>query len=232
MQNPNKVLFNAFDPDAGIEYSERNLPHWFQVGSAMFVTFRTIDSLPKEVILRIQDELEDWLTTKKLPLEIASSILGRKLPNHDRLFENFGQSDRKYFRKLADRLFHFALDDCHGKCLLQNHSLAKIVADAILFHDQELYDLDCFVVMPNHVHAMVQFRSEKAKGVVGQSWMRYTARQIHFQTGDAGAFWQAEPFDHIIRSAEQFSYLQGYVAKNPIKAKLRDGEYLLWQRPV
>ncbi len=232
MNDPKKVLFNAFDPDAEIEHSERNLPHWFQVDAAMFVTFRTMDSLPKDVLLRMQRELEGWLSAKQLPLELAVSTLGVKLPNHEQLLNSLSQIDRTYFRKLADRLFHGALDECHGKCLLQRQELAKLVAEAVLHHAEELYDLDCFVVMPNHVHVIVQFHTEKAKSIVGQSWMRYTARQINLKISESGAFWQAEPFDHVIRSAEQFIYLQSYVAKNPIKARLRRGEYFLWQRPV
>ena len=62
--------------------------------------------------------------------------------------------------------------------------------------------------------------------------MRYTAREINAKSGAEGEFWQPEPFDHIIRSAAQFDYLQGYVAANPAKANLRDGEFLFWERPV
>ena len=232
MNNPKKVLFNTFDPDAEFELSERNLPHWFQVDAAMFVTFRTMDSLPKDVLLRMQRELEDWLAIKQLPTELAASTLGVKHSNHEKLLNHLSQTDRVYFRKLADRLFHSALDECHGKCLLKSQEFAKIVAESLLHHSDNLYDLDCFVVMPNHVHVIVQFRTEKARSIVGQSWMRYTARQINLKTSEAGAFWQAEPFDHVIRSAEQFLYLQSYIAMNPIKARLLSGEYLLWQRPV
>ena len=53
------VVFNALDREADIQVSERNLPHWFQVGAATFVTFRTADSLPGEVLLRMERELHD-----------------------------------------------------------------------------------------------------------------------------------------------------------------------------
>ena len=231
MEVPKKVLFNAFDRDAGIEFSLRNLPHWFQVDAAMFITFRTIDSIPREVLSRMQRELEGWLSIKKYPIELAASSVGVKLPNHEQLLNTLAFTDRKQFRKLADQLFHGGLDECHGKCVLKRLELAEIVAEAILHQNDQAYDLDCFVIMPNHVHAIVQFRSESGKSIVGQSWMRYTARRINAVIGESGAFWQPEPFDHVIRSAEQFVYLQKYVANNPTKAKLRVGEFLLWQRP-
>ena len=59
-------VFRSFDPDAELEITSRNLPHWFQVGAAMFVTFRTADSLPKEVLVRWQKELEHWLLARDL----------------------------------------------------------------------------------------------------------------------------------------------------------------------
>jgi len=230
VDEPKKVTFNAFDRDAEIEFTQRNLPHWFQADAAIFVTSRTANSLPREVLIRMQSELEEWLATKKLPVELAASTFVVKLPNHEQLLDTLSVTDRRQFRKLADQLFHVGLDECHGKCELKRPELACIVANAIMHQDGTAYDLDCFVVMPNHVHAIVQFRSDNGKSIVGQSWMRYTARKINPQIGESGAFWQAEPFDHIIRSAEQFVYLQEYVANNPTKAKLRIGEYLLWQR--
>jgi len=113
---------------------------------------------------------------------------------------------------------------------LKKPKLARIVANSLLFYDGRKYDLDRFIVMPNHVHAIVQFRTGESLDLVSESWMRYTARQINFETGDSGAFWQREPFDHIIRSLEQFEYLQKYVAENPLKANLRDGEFVFWAR--
>ena len=43
-------LFALFDPDAEVAISYRNLPHWEQPGKTYFLTFRTIDSLPKAVL--------------------------------------------------------------------------------------------------------------------------------------------------------------------------------------
>lgn len=230
MDEAQKVTFNAFDRNAEIALSHRNLPHWFQVGAAMFVTFRTADSLPREVLLRMKRELEEWLRIKKLPIEVASSMFEAKLANHEQLLDTLAITDRKLFRKLTDQMFHGALDECHGKCVLKRADLSTIVANAIVYQDLAAYDLDCFVVMPNHVHAIVQFRADCGKQIIGQSWMRYSARQINPLIGETGAFWQPEPFDHVIRSPEQFIYLRNYVANNPQKAKLRTGEFLLWER--
>ncbi|MDA1049377.1 MAG: transposase [Planctomycetota bacterium] len=152
------------------------------------------------------------------------------MPNHDELLNQLSSADRRDFKQLSDRIFHRSLDDCRGACLLRRPKLAKVVGDAMRFYQDTKYDLDRFIVMPNHVHAIVQFRVGADLKTVSQSWMRYTARKINAATGASGAFWQPEPFDHIVRGPEQFEYLQKYIAENPKKANLREGEFLYWER--
>ena len=224
------VVFNPLDREAAIDVSARNLPHWFQVGAAIFVTFRTADSLPREVLLRWHRELTEWLERNGLPVELADSTVHRHLPNHEQILDSIPVRQRRKFRQFSDRMFHCSLDECHGACKLREPGLAKIVGDAIRFGDGTQYDLDNFIVMPNHVHAIVQFRQGSGLEIVSQSWMRFTARRINSVTGESGAFWQSEPFDHIIRSSEQFCYLHDYVADNPEKAGLVPTDCLYWHR--
>ncbi len=222
------VVFNALDREAEVEVSERNLPHWFQYGAAIFVTFRTADSLPKEVIVRIALELRDWLTLHGLPPEIVDSMIESKSPDRQQLIDQLNTKQRREFKTLSDQLFHRSLDASHGACLFKVPDIAQVVADAIRNFDGERYDLDSLVIMPNHVHAIVQFRTGFNLNTIGQSWMRYTARVINKQIGRTGVLWQPEPFDHIIRSPEQFRYLHSYIADNPRKANLQSGEYIYW----
>ncbi|WP_147869501.1 transposase [Stieleria maiorica] len=232
MGTNDKPIFRSFDPLAEVFITERNLPHWFQVGAAMFITFRTADSLPKEVVLRWQRELEQWLDANQLPIELAESTVVQKSARHDELLGSLNTTQRRELKKLSDRLFHHSLDECHGECLLKRCELAELVANSLLFYDNVKYDLDRFVVMPNHVHAIVQFREGESLDVVSQSWLRYTARQINVSCQRSSAFWQPEPFDHIIRSPEQFEYLRQYVFDNPKKANLSKGEFLYFERAV
>ena len=44
--------FHLFDPEADVQIVERRLPHWSQAGAVCFLTWRTIDSLPKDVLDR------------------------------------------------------------------------------------------------------------------------------------------------------------------------------------
>jgi len=216
-------VFHAFDPNADVERSARHLPHWFQPGVAVFITFRTADSLPKKVLELWHRELLDWLRRRDLPTELAFAP--------ERLDE-LDQAHRNEFQKLRKQLWQRHLDDCHGACVLKQPAFAEEVAKSLRHFDGERYDLDSFVIMPNHVHVLVQFRPSITMRQQLTSWLRFSATQINRRLGTSGVFWQSEPFDHLIRSAEQFEYLRRYIAENPRKAKLKAGEFLYWSRDV
>jgi putative transposase len=226
----NPVIFQPLDRSADIEITDRNLPHWFQVGAVLFVTFRLADSLPRQVILRMAEELREWLRVRSLPLSLAESVLGSVGFDLQPILDQLEQAQRSEFRKLTNQLIHHALDHCHGACLLKKQAVAEIVAASIRRFDGDKYDLDSFIIMPNHVHVLVQFRQENGLHTIGQSWMRYTARKINERLGRTGVLWQPEPFDHAIRSSEQFERFQRYIVDNPIKGKLAKGDFLFWKR--
>ena len=123
--------FGVLDREADVDVRERNLPHWFQPGAATFITFRTADSLPREVHVRMQRELEQWLTSRGLPVGIAKSNDYGKVANWDTLWKELSRVQTREYNKLRHRLFQAALDDCHGECLLKQSDVASIVAEAI-----------------------------------------------------------------------------------------------------
>lgn len=205
------VEFGCLDRDAEVEVHHRNLPHWFQPGVAIFVTYRTDDSMPLDVVRRWERERKAWRDARA---------------RADRPNRN-GERD---YRRLSDRPWHDALDECHGACELRRPELAGIVGDALRYFDGVRYDLDSFVVMPNHVHLIVQFRHPYTLKRQTAGWTRYTAGEINRALGRSGVFWQGEVFDHLIRTPEQLGYLRKYIADNPRKARLKPGEYLYWSR--
>jgi REP element-mobilizing transposase RayT len=84
-------------------------------------------------------------------------------------------------------------------------------------------ELDEFVVMPNHFHALVEPAQGITLGDIVKKWKGGSAREINLACGRSGTVWQAEPFDHIVRSTAQMNHFRRYVAENPGKAKLRRG---------
>jgi type I restriction enzyme R subunit len=174
------------------------------------------DSIPREVLVRWDREKQEWLRVRGYDSRIAWQDL---LPQ-------LSESDRGDFLREFNRCREDFLDTCHGSCILRRPELAKIVSDSLLHFDGQRYRMGDFVVMPNHVHLLTVFANEEAMKAQCDSWLHYTAFRINPLIGSKGKLWQQEPFDHLVRSIEQYEYLRDYIQKNPEKAKLKAGEYV------
>ena len=82
--------------------------------------------------------------------------------------------------------------------------------------------------MPNHVHVLVCFKAGIELLNQCYSWKHFTSRMINKKLNQSGHFWQSESFDHLVRDFEHFEKFREYLANNPVKAKLRDGDYCVY----
>jgi type I restriction enzyme R subunit len=210
------MLGDCFDPQSEFFTEEHCLPHWSQAGSVVFITFRTNDSIPREVIERWDREKEDWLGRRGI---------ATKQPWF-RVLPSLSKQDRADFQRTFHRAREEFLDTCHGRCLLKRPELARIVANSLLHFDGARYRMGEFVIMPNHVHLLAVFPTAEAMKVQCDSWLHYTAFQINQAIGEKGKLWQQEPFDHLVRSVQQYEDLRKYIADNPSKAGLGPEAYL------
>lgn len=215
--------FGLFDRSQETLITYDELPHWFQPDVAVFITFRTDDSLPRSAVLRMEAELRDWLKRNGNKVEDSSP-----LPEWAVLPKALQQE----YRQRKSRLWHGELDSCHGACVLRNSDLSKSVMNSLRHFDGVRYDLDCAVVMPNHVHLIAQFRQGYTCTEQCVSWLKFTATKINRALKRKGHFWQSEPFDHLVRSVEQFQYLRWYIRNNGPRAKLKPEEYRYWNRTM
>ena len=210
------MLGEPFDPKAEFFVHEHIRPHWSQAGAVVFITFRRHDSIPREVLQQWEREKREWLHRRGHNAEEHWSVVLPRLTEKDRA------DFQKQFRRCREEF----LDTCHGRCLLRRPELARIAADALLYFDGQRYRMGDFIVMPNHAHLLAAFAAADAMKSQCDSWLHYTACQINKAIGEKGKFWQEEPFDHLVRSAEQYEYLRRYIADNPHNAGLKPGEYL------
>jgi predicted solute-binding protein/REP element-mobilizing transposase RayT len=198
--------FHAFDQHADIHRTRRNLPHWEQEGATYFVTFRLADAVPAELAKQWRDELKTWRKFHPEPWNPSTAAEYR----------------RRFLQPREDWL-----DQGHGSCLLRDSKAAEVVAQALRFFEEQRYCLDAFVVMPNHVHVVIKPLIGFHLFDIVRSWKTYTARQINKLLGRSGAVWMQESFDRIIRDWDALVRCRAYVAKNPTKARLRNGEFIL-----
>jgi REP element-mobilizing transposase RayT len=127
--------------------------------------------------------------------------------------------------RLADtqeqrRLYESYLDAGHGSCVLADPVCAHIVQEALLHFDGERYRLLAWVIMPNHVHVLVDMLPGQDLGRIVQSWKRHTAQAINRHLGMEGALWRREYWDRYIRDEAHFRLAVDYIERNPVKAGL------------
>ena len=198
-----------FNPHAEIDVTKNRLPHWQQGEAWVFVTWRLGDSLPKAKLDQWKQEREIWRSQHPEPWDEKTEA-----EYHDR------------FSRQIDEW----LDQGSGSCVLRDPANGKIVADALRHFDGERYELASFVVMPNHVHVLFRPLEDHALADILKSWKGFTARESNKRLGKKGSLWQDEYWDRLIRNERHFFKVMEYVRENPVKAKLRDGSFVLWER--
>jgi type I restriction enzyme R subunit len=215
------MAFEIFDPKDEYVVRQGTLPHWFQPGVTYFVTFRTEDSVPQALSRSWHRRRDDWL--RRHGIDPAQANWKARLAALPEL-------DHEYHATFT-RAFMEYLDRSYGACPLRDPQAAEEVSSALQHFDGERYELGDFIIMPNHVHLLVCLSGTTDIEDQCHSWKKYSAVQINRLLHRRGRFWQEESFDHLVRSVDQFAWFERYIAENPLKARLRPGEYLHWIRP-
>jgi REP-associated tyrosine transposase len=113
------------------------------------------------------------------------------------------------------------LDRGLGGSWLGQAGIAQMAENALRFFDGDRYQLRAWVVMPNHVHLLVDVWQTPLAQLV-QSWKRFIAREAGKLLARTGAFWQRDYWDTYIRDAEHLAKAVRYIENNPVKARLAD----------
>jgi len=204
--------FQPFDPEDEVRITRQNLPHWRQDGVTYFVTSRLADSIPRARLEQWKEEREAWMRAHGL--SDAGEI--RTLPD----------SVQREFQRAFTKQWYDWLDAGEGECVLRQQECAAAVVEQMVKGHPDEYEMDAWVIMPNHLHALVTPRTVELSRVL-QRWKGASARFIHRRLGRSGTLWQAEAFDHIVRSEEQLEHFRRSIADNPLRAGLRQGEFFL-----
>jgi len=186
-------------------HSRGYLPHVKREGVSYFVTFRLADSLPKEVLLRLEREKAERL---------------RRLVDLAQRGETLNDSEAAIARDLNRKIERY-LDRGAGACHLGRSDLADLVANTLRHFHQSRYLLHEWVVMPNHVHALVWPMPNHLLGDILKSWKQFTShRAKEILVWGAEPFWQPESYDHWIRDDEEKVRIARYIRHNPVSARL------------
>ncbi len=87
-----------------------------------------------------------------------------------------------------------------------------------------------FVVMPDHLHWLMQLGDGNDLAIVVRQLKGRSARAVNRPLGRSGALWQRGFHDHALRREEDLATVARYVVRNPVRAGLvrRVGDWPLW----
>ena len=133
------------------------------------------------------------------------------------------ESDLEYRKKIETHI-----DNGYGSCILEVDDCANIIISSWKFFDNDRYRLLAYVVMPNHVHVLIQVMENQELSKIIHSWKSYTSNQLKKVLALLGnndlfpenGVWQREYWDRFIRSEEHYHNTIAYIHYNPVKAGL------------
>jgi REP element-mobilizing transposase RayT len=118
------------------------------------------------------------------------------------------------------RCLEVHLDKGAGSAWMRRPEIAGKVEDALLHFDGQRYRIQAWVVMPNHVHALLTPIVGWDLGKILHSWKSFTSNECNKLLGRVGEFWQRETWDRYVRDERHYWNAIRYIENNPVKAGL------------
>jgi REP element-mobilizing transposase RayT len=152
---------------------------------------------------------------------LADALPSRALVVMERRLNAFDDEERRNrLRSSIDRY----LDAGRGACLLRRPAVAQAVIDTWRYFDGRRYRLHAWVVMPNHVHVLVETGYGYGLPAIVGSWKTFTARAINRLFSRSGPVWMPDYWDRFVRDETHYRRVVAYIRQNPVKAGLVDAE--------
>jgi carbamoylphosphate synthase large subunit/REP element-mobilizing transposase RayT len=194
------------DSRAPVIQTRRRLPNWEQQGATYFITFRLADAVPQKLLRQWKEELETWRKFHPEPWDASTK--------------------HEYQKRFQDAREQW-LDQGYGQCIFRQSQIAATVANSLRHFNGVRYALDSFVIMPNHVHVLVRPHEAHSLSEILHSWKSFSAKEINKLRERAGAVWQDENYDRMVRDFAELERYRDYIKQNPVAAKLGDREFIL-----
>jgi len=133
----------------------------------------------------------------------------------------------------GERHAHFITFSCYKRRRLLDHDSVKRVVLGCLSAQLKRLAATCvgFVIMPNHVHALLWFSGQEQLSELMEHWKqassvriknllaeKFSAYAAHLPPEEP--IWQARYYDFNVVSSEKVEEKLNYIHENPVKAKL------------
>ena len=119
--------------------------------------------------------------------------------------------------------FYYSLTVCtlDKRPLLANTEAADIIFKSFDWLEaNDRLEWFCVVVMPDHIHGVIQLGSKQTLPRLMQSFKSFTAKEINARLGRSGSLWQDAYYEHGIRRDESLKAIIRYCYENPVRRGL------------
>ncbi len=106
-----------------------------------------------------------------------------------------------------------SIDLEHSPPLVRPDIGRSLLHSARFYHEQDRWNCRLFLLMPDHLHALLIFPYDQDMRRIVGSWKGYQVKRL-------GICWQGNYFDHRIRNQKQLEEKSAYIRLNPIRKNL------------
>jgi len=196
------------DKQAPILKTRTHLPHWDQRHALQFITWSLGDALPMRVQDHIRRERNCWLRANPRPWT--------------------PEVEEEYKQRFIIRWEKW-LDTGCGCCVLRRPNAQKLLSNALLYFQGKRVEVHAFVIMPNHVHLLMQVREESSLSKMMQSIKGFSSHEFNRVGLCNGKLWMKDYWDRVIRGPRHYARVWRYIERNPSRAGLKPEQFYLWQ---
>ncbi len=144
-----------------------------------------------------------------------------------------GSKQLRKNRHSEEGYLYFITSSCFNKQkLFVNEDTVHIVFDTVDYLEKKGY-IDCYfiIVMPDHVHLILQLFNKKSLSEVMKSLKGFTGRKIKENLNLDVPVWQEQFYDHLIRKDENLIEIMKYCLYNPVRKGLTSSsfDYPYWK---
>jgi putative transposase len=119
----------------------------------------------------------------------------------------------------TDRIFFITTITAQRRAIFRHEATANLLIDTLLhYRDQRKYLLHEFVIMPDHVHALITPASE----ISLERAVQFIKGGFSFRLKSRFPVWQASFSNHRIHDFEDYQNHREYIWLNPVRARLAE----------
>jgi putative transposase len=117
----------------------------------------------------------------------------------------------------SDRLFFVTTVTANRQPIFRRENSARLLIDTLAhYRDQRKYLLHEFVIMPDHVHALLT----PAPEISLERAIQFIKGGFSYRLKSHPPVWQASFTNHRVRDLENYERHREYIRMNPVRAKL------------